>query len=124
MPADEEELFGPVAAVIPVKNDEAAIAAANDSVFGLGASVLTTDLARGERIAVERIESGSVFVNEVVRSDRGSPSGVSRRAAMDASSPATASGSSSTSRLSISPEVRPMDKGAADYRRASRRVPA
>src|SRR2546425_863240 len=69
MPAYEEELFGPVAAVIPVKDDEAAIAAANDSVFGLGASVLTTDLARGERIAVERIEGGSVFGNEVRRSD-------------------------------------------------------
>src|SRR3989454_4921849 len=67
MPAYEEELFGPVAAVIPVKDDEAAIAAANDSVFGLGAGVLTSDLARGERIAVERIGGGSVFFDEVVR---------------------------------------------------------
>src|SRR5438445_5231367 len=75
MPAYDEELLGPVAAVIPVKDDEAAIAAANDSVFGLGASVLTTDLARGERIAVERIESGAVFVNEVVRSDPRLPFG-------------------------------------------------
>ena len=75
MPAYEEELFGPVAAVIPVEDDEAAIAAANDSVFGLGASVLTSDPARGERIAVERIESGSVFVNEVVRSDPRLPFG-------------------------------------------------
>jgi succinate-semialdehyde dehydrogenase / glutarate-semialdehyde dehydrogenase len=64
-----------VAAVIPVTDDEAAIAAANDSVFGLGASVLTSDLARGERIAVERIESGAVFVNEVVRSDPRLPFG-------------------------------------------------
>jgi succinate-semialdehyde dehydrogenase/glutarate-semialdehyde dehydrogenase len=69
MPAYEEELFGPVAAVIPVKDEEAAIAAANDSVFGLGGGVLTGDRERGERIARERIESGSVFVNEVVRSD-------------------------------------------------------
>jgi succinate-semialdehyde dehydrogenase/glutarate-semialdehyde dehydrogenase len=75
MPAYEEELFGPVAPVIPVEDDEAAIAAANDSVFGLGASVLTSDHARGERIAVERIESGSVFVNEVVRSDPRLPFG-------------------------------------------------
>jgi len=75
MPAYEEELFGPVAAVIPVKDEEAAIAAANDSVFGLGGSILTSDLARGERIAVERIESGSVFVNEVVRSDPRLPFG-------------------------------------------------
>jgi succinate-semialdehyde dehydrogenase/glutarate-semialdehyde dehydrogenase len=75
MPAYDEELFGPVAAVIPVRDEEAAIAAANDSVFGLGGSVLTRDLARGERIAVERIESGSVFVNEVVRSDPRLPFG-------------------------------------------------
>jgi len=75
MPAYEEELFGPVAAVIPVEDDEAGIAAANDSVFGLGASVLTSDPALGERIAVERIESGSVFVNEVVRSDPRLPFG-------------------------------------------------
>ena len=75
MPAYEEELFGPVAAVIPVKDEEAAIAAANDSVFGLGGSILTTDLARGERIAVERIESGTVFVNAVVRSDPRLPFG-------------------------------------------------
>jgi succinate-semialdehyde dehydrogenase/glutarate-semialdehyde dehydrogenase len=75
MAAYEEELFGPVAAVIPVKDEEAAIAAANDSVFGLGGSILTSDLSRGERIAVERIESGSVFVNEVVRSDPRLPFG-------------------------------------------------
>src|SRR5258708_6074894 len=75
MPAYAEELFGPVAAIIPVKDEEAAIATANDSVFGLGASVLTSDPVRGERIAVERIESGSVFVNEVVRSDPRLPFG-------------------------------------------------
>jgi succinate-semialdehyde dehydrogenase/glutarate-semialdehyde dehydrogenase len=75
MPAYEEELFGPVAAVIPVKDEEAAIAVANDSVFGLGGAVLTRDLERGERIARERIESGSVFVNEVVRSDARLPFG-------------------------------------------------
>ena len=75
MPAYEEELFGPVASVIPVKDEEAAIAAANDSVFGLGGAVLTKDLERGERIARDRIESGSVFVNEVVRSDARLPFG-------------------------------------------------
>jgi succinate-semialdehyde dehydrogenase / glutarate-semialdehyde dehydrogenase len=69
MPAYEEELFGPVAAVIPVKDEEAAIAVANDSVFGLGGAVFTGDRERGERIARERIDSGSVFINEVVRSD-------------------------------------------------------
>jgi len=75
MPAYEEELFGPVAAVIPVRDEESAIATANDSVFGLGACVLTRDIARGERIAAERIDSGCVFVNESVRSDARLPFG-------------------------------------------------
>ena len=75
MPAYEEELFGPVAAVIPVNDEEAAIATANDSVFGLGGGVLTRDVARGERIAAERIDSGCVFVNEAVRSDARLPFG-------------------------------------------------
>ncbi len=75
MPAYEEELFGPVAAIIPVKDEEEAITAANDSVFGLGAAVLTSDLARGERIAADLIESGCVFVNDFVRSDPRLPFG-------------------------------------------------
>jgi succinate-semialdehyde dehydrogenase/glutarate-semialdehyde dehydrogenase len=75
MPAYDEELFGPVAAIIPVAGEEEAIAAANDSVFGLGGAVLTRDLDRGERIAAESIESGCVFVNEAVRSDPRLPFG-------------------------------------------------
>jgi succinate-semialdehyde dehydrogenase/glutarate-semialdehyde dehydrogenase len=75
MPAYEEELFGPVAAVIPVKSEAEAIAVANDSVFGLGGAVITRDVARGERIAAELIESGCVFVNESVRSDARLPFG-------------------------------------------------
>jgi succinate-semialdehyde dehydrogenase / glutarate-semialdehyde dehydrogenase len=75
MPAYEEELFGPVAAIIPVKDEEHAIATANDSAFGLGGCVITRDLKRGEGIAAERIESGSVFVNEPVRSDPRLPFG-------------------------------------------------
>ena len=75
MPAYDDELFGPVAAIIPVADEAAAIAAANDSVFGLGACVLTRDVARGERIAAELIESGSVFVNAMVRSDPRLPFG-------------------------------------------------
>lgn len=75
MPAYEEELFGPVAAVIPAHDEEQAIAVANDTVFGLGGGVITRDLARGERIAVDRIESGSVFVNDAVRSDPRLPFG-------------------------------------------------
>ncbi len=49
MPAFDEELFGPVAAVIPVRDEEEAIRVANDSEFGLGAAVFTTDRARGEQ---------------------------------------------------------------------------
>jgi succinate-semialdehyde dehydrogenase/glutarate-semialdehyde dehydrogenase len=75
MPAFDEEVFGPVAAVISVKDEEQAIAAANDSVFGLGGGVLTRDLARGEHIATDRMESGMVFVNEAVRSDPRLPFG-------------------------------------------------
>ena len=69
MPAYDEELFGPVAAVISAGDEKEAIALANDSHFGLGGGVITRDLARGERIAAEEIDSGLVFVNETVRSD-------------------------------------------------------
>jgi succinate-semialdehyde dehydrogenase / glutarate-semialdehyde dehydrogenase len=74
-PAYDEELFGPVAAIIPVRDEEEAIATANDSVFGLGGAVITRDLARGERIAADLIESGCVFVNDFVRSDPRLPFG-------------------------------------------------
>jgi succinate-semialdehyde dehydrogenase/glutarate-semialdehyde dehydrogenase len=75
MPAHDEELFGPVAAVIPVRDEAQAIATANESLFGLGGAVITRDLARGERIAAEGIESGCVFVNDSVRSDPRLPFG-------------------------------------------------
>ncbi len=75
MPAYDEELFGPVAAIIPVKDEEAAIAAANDSAFGLGGAIITRDLARAEKLAIERIESGTVFINDAVRSDPRLPFG-------------------------------------------------
>jgi succinate-semialdehyde dehydrogenase/glutarate-semialdehyde dehydrogenase len=75
MPAYEEELFGPVAAIIPVADEREAIRVANDSSFGLGAAVFTRDLARGERIAAEELEAGSCFVNDFVRSDPRLPFG-------------------------------------------------
>jgi succinate-semialdehyde dehydrogenase / glutarate-semialdehyde dehydrogenase len=75
MPAFDEELFGPVAAIVPVSDEEQAIATANDSVFGLGAAVLTRDVARGEKIAAKALDSGCVFVNEPVRSDPRLPFG-------------------------------------------------
>jgi succinate-semialdehyde dehydrogenase/glutarate-semialdehyde dehydrogenase len=75
MPAYEEELFGPVASVIPVKDEAEAISVANTSVFGLGGGVFTRDLARGERIAAEAMEAGSVCVNATVASDPRLPFG-------------------------------------------------
>ncbi|MFW5748141.1 MAG: NAD-dependent succinate-semialdehyde dehydrogenase [Chloroflexota bacterium] len=74
-PAYEEELFGPVAAIIPAKDEADAIRIANDSVFGLGAAVFTQDIARGERIAEQEIEAGCCFVNAFVRSDPRLPFG-------------------------------------------------
>jgi succinate-semialdehyde dehydrogenase/glutarate-semialdehyde dehydrogenase len=75
MPAFDEEVFGPVAAVVPVKDEEQAIETANDSPFGLGGGVFTRDLARGEHIAAELIDSGMVCVNEHVSSDPRLPFG-------------------------------------------------
>jgi succinate-semialdehyde dehydrogenase/glutarate-semialdehyde dehydrogenase len=69
MPAHDEELFGPVAAVIVAKDEADAVRIANDSDFGLGAGIITSDLARGERLAAEAIEAGSVFVNSQVASN-------------------------------------------------------
>jgi succinate-semialdehyde dehydrogenase/glutarate-semialdehyde dehydrogenase len=75
MPAFDEELFGPVAAVVEAKDERDAIRLANQSVFGLGAAVFTRDLARGERIARYELEAGSCFVNASVRSDPRLPFG-------------------------------------------------
>ena len=61
-PAYREEFFGPVALIFRVKDDEDAIALANDSDYGLGGSVFTQDIERGKRIA-SRIETGMVFIN-------------------------------------------------------------
>ena len=75
MPVYEEETFGPVAAVIPVRDEAAAIEAANDSIFGLGAAVFTRDRKRGERIATRELAAGNCFVNDFVRSDPRLPFG-------------------------------------------------
>jgi succinate-semialdehyde dehydrogenase / glutarate-semialdehyde dehydrogenase len=74
-PARVEELFGPVAAIIPVPDEDAALAVANETSFGLGAAVFTRDAERGVRIAEERLEAGACFVNAYVRSDPRLPFG-------------------------------------------------
>jgi succinate-semialdehyde dehydrogenase/glutarate-semialdehyde dehydrogenase len=74
MPAFDEEMFGPVAAIIRVENTEEAIQLANLTHFGLGGSVWTRDTARGEALA-RRIHAGCVFVNGIVKSDPRLPFG-------------------------------------------------
>ena len=74
MPAFDEEMFGPIAAITTVNNEKEAIAMANHNRYGLGASVWTRDRERGERVARE-IESGCVFVNSLMRSDQRLPFG-------------------------------------------------
>lgn len=75
MPAYDEELFGPVAAIIKAKNESEAIKIANDTIFGLGAAVFTRDVERGEKIAKEKIQAGCCFVNAFVKSDPRLPFG-------------------------------------------------
>ncbi|MGW8247292.1 MAG: NAD-dependent succinate-semialdehyde dehydrogenase [Acidiferrobacterales bacterium] len=74
MRAYEEELFGPVAIFIRVKDEAEALQVANDSRFGLGGSVWTEDLERGNRFA-RKMQSGSTFVNGMVKSDPRLPFG-------------------------------------------------
>lgn len=75
MPAYDDELFGPVAAIIAVPDEAAAIRVANDSVFGLGAAVFTQDITKGERIAAYELAAGCCFVNAFVKSDPRLPFG-------------------------------------------------
>ena len=74
MAAYEEELFGPVASVFKAKDDEDAIRIANDSEFGLGASLWSNNLEKAKEFA-SKIESGSVFINGLVKSDPRLPFG-------------------------------------------------
>jgi len=74
-PAHDEEVFGPVAAIIAADDEADAIRIANASEFGLGSGVLTGDPDRGRRIAAHELDAGLSFVNENVRSDPRMPFG-------------------------------------------------
>ncbi len=74
-PAYDEELFGPVAVIISAKDENDASRIANDSVFGLGAAVFTSNEKKGKRIAEKELEAGCCFVNDFVRSDPRLPFG-------------------------------------------------
>jgi len=73
-PSYDEELFGPVAVLIKAKNEADAVRIANDSPFGLGASVWTSNIENAKKIATQ-INSGAVFVNGMVKSDPKLPFG-------------------------------------------------
>jgi succinate-semialdehyde dehydrogenase/glutarate-semialdehyde dehydrogenase len=74
-PAMTEELFGPVICIIGVKDEAAALALANDTIYGLGASVYTQDLKKGEHIAANVLQAGCCNVNRLVGSDPRMPFG-------------------------------------------------
>jgi succinate-semialdehyde dehydrogenase/glutarate-semialdehyde dehydrogenase len=78
MPVYNEETFGPVAAVIRVRDAEEALRVANDTDFGLGSSIWTSDVERGQMMA-ERVEAGLVFINGMVASDARLPFGGVKR---------------------------------------------
>ena len=78
MAAYHEELFGPVASFYRVKDEQAAIDLANDSPFGLGGSIFTTDIERGKRLA-EQIDTGMVFINHPTWTQPDLPFGGTKR---------------------------------------------
>ena len=79
MPAYDEELFGPVAVIIPVADEGEALRVANDTAYGLGASVYTGNVEHGQRIAAEWLDAGACFVNSFPRSDPRLPFGGTKR---------------------------------------------
>jgi succinate-semialdehyde dehydrogenase/glutarate-semialdehyde dehydrogenase len=74
MPAYDEEIFGPVASLIKARDEEDALRIANDSSFGLGASLWTLNISKAKELAC-KIESGLVFINRMVKSDPRLPFG-------------------------------------------------
>ena len=78
MPAYDEELFGPVASILRVRDEAEAVRIANDTTFGLGGSVWTGDRERGNQVA-RQLQCGAAFVNAVVKSDVRLPFGGTKR---------------------------------------------
>lgn len=75
MPAYDEELFGPVAAIITAKDEQQAIKIANDTIYGLGGGIFSKNVKKAEKIAATEIQSGNCFVNAFVHSDPRLPFG-------------------------------------------------
>jgi succinate-semialdehyde dehydrogenase/glutarate-semialdehyde dehydrogenase len=75
MPAYHEELFGPVAVLFRYKTIDEALKIANDTVFGLGAGIFTSNIEKGKQIAEKGLEAGCVFINDFVKSDPRLPFG-------------------------------------------------
>jgi succinate-semialdehyde dehydrogenase/glutarate-semialdehyde dehydrogenase len=69
MPAYDEELFGPVAAIIEAKDEKHAMSIANDSIYGLGGGIISKDRKKAEKLAAEELQAGNCFVNDYVHSD-------------------------------------------------------
>jgi len=74
MTAFQEETFGPLAAIVPAKDEKEVLRLANDSKYGLGASIWTQDLEHAQRLAAS-IDAGCVFINDMVKSDPRLPFG-------------------------------------------------
>jgi succinate-semialdehyde dehydrogenase/glutarate-semialdehyde dehydrogenase len=75
MPGYDEEIFGPVAVIIEAKDEPDAMKIANDTIYGLGGGIFSSNRENAERLAVEDLEAGSCFVNEFVHSDPRLPFG-------------------------------------------------
>lgn len=75
MPAYDEELFGPVAAIIEAKDETDALRLANDSIYGLGAGIFSKNRAKAEKLAAKELQAGNCFVNAFVHSDARLPFG-------------------------------------------------